>query len=414
MMSGQPVAGTIGASLQGIRVVAIEQYMSGPYCTMLLADAGAEVIKIEQPKGGDPRRAIGPFATDDKGNKSSGGFLAYNRNKKSLTLDLQKPEGREALRRLVRVSDVVVENLRPGVVGKLGVGYEELRKENPRLIYAAISGFGRLEGGKGPYWQRPAFDIVVEAMSGIMNIVGFADREPITTIYGLPDIYSGLVASYAISLALLQRATSGVGQFLDISMYDCMVSLNERSVLIHSFTGQVPMRGRERLAGPRGAFKCKDGYVALSCPTDDLWARLARLVGREDLIADPTTATGPARAEHDDVIRPIIEAWLADKGKEEATQLLIGAGVPAGPVQTIEDVFRCPQAEARGLLIEIEDEVAGPKKVARTPVVGSAMAPIPTRRPPRLGEHTEEILRGLLGYDENGVRALRAAGVIAL
>ncbi|HEX9016009.1 MAG TPA: CoA transferase, partial [Chloroflexota bacterium] len=274
------------APLNGIRVLAVEQYMSGPYCTMLLADSGAEVIKVEQPKGGDPRRGIGPFATDDRGNKVSGGFMAYNRNKKSVTLDLQKPEGREVLFDLARVSDVVVENLRPGAAEKLGVGYEAMRVVNPRLIYAAISGFGR---AGGPYWQRPAFDIVVEAMSGIMNIVGFEDREPITTIYGMPDIYSGVVTAYAIALALIQRGITGEGQLLDISMYDCMVSLNERSIVTHAFTGQVPSRGRERLAAPRAAYRASDGYVALSCPTDDMWARLCRLMEREDLITAPET-----------------------------------------------------------------------------------------------------------------------------
>ncbi|MCL4534176.1 MAG: CoA transferase [Bacteroidetes bacterium] len=398
------------APLKGIRVVAVEQYMSAPYCTMLLADAGAEVIKVEQPRRGDPRRGIGPFATDGRGNETSGGFMAYNRNKKSLTLDLQKPEGRQVLFDLAKVADVVVENLRPGVAEKLGTGYEEMRRVNPRLIYAAISGFGR---SGGPYWQRPAFDIVVEAMSGIMNIVGFEDREPITTLYGMPDIYSGLVAAYGITLALIQRGVAGEGQFLDISMYDSMISLNERSVVTYSFTGEVPGRGRERLAAPRAAFKARDGYVALSCPTDDMWARLARLMGREELISDPATATGPARAEcAESFLRPLIEEWLADKSREEATQLLLAGGVPAGPVQTTEDVFRCPQVAERGMLLEIEDDVAGQRKVARTPVRGSAMPEPNATRPPRLGEHNEEILTGLLGYDATRLDGLRSAGAI--
>ncbi len=406
-------SGTRRYPLQGIRVVAIEQCIAGPYCSMLLADAGAEVIKIEQPRGGDPRRDIGPFIEDAGGNKASGGFMAYNRNKKSLTLDLQKPEGREVLKDLVRVSDVVVENLRPGVVEKLRVGYEDLRQVNPGLIYAAISGFGRLDPFKGPYWDRPAFDVVAEAMSGIMGIMGFEDRYPITTLFGMPDIYSGLVAAYSIALALIQRSATGEGQFLDISMYDSMVSLNERSVLFYSFTGEVPKRGRERLVAPRGAFKAKDGYVVLSCPTDEMWARLARLIGREDLITDPATATGPARAQHvEDILRPIIEQWLADKTKQEATEALLAGGVPAGPVQTIEDVFHCPQVEARGLLLEIRDEVAGPRKVARTPVRGSGMADVPVTPPPKLGQHNEEILANLLGYDEARLQALREAAVI--
>lgn len=396
--------------LNGIRVIAMEQYMSGPYCTMLLADAGAEVIKVEQPKGGDPRRGIGPFAVDEQGNKTSGGFMAYNRNKKSLTLDLQTQEGKQVLLDLVRVSDVVVENLRPGVAEKLGVGHEEARNANPKLIYTAISGFGR---SGGPYRQRPAFDIVVEAMSGIMNIVGFADREPITTLYGMPDIYSGLVAAYAITLALIQRGVTGEGQLLDISMYDAMVSLNERSIVTHSFTGEVPTRGRERYAAPRAAYKAKDGWVALSCPTDDMWARLAKLIDREDLISDPATATGPARAERaESLLRPLIEEWLSDKSRDEATKLLLGGGVPAGPVQTVEDVVNCPQVAERGMLLEIADDIAGRRKVARTPVRGSAMPEPDTTRPPRLGEHNEDILGRLLGYDTARLEQLRSMGAI--
>lgn len=398
------------APLNGVRVVAVEQYISGPYCTMLLADAGAEVIKIEQPKGGDPRRGIGPFAVDARGRRSSGGFLSYNRNKKSVTLDLRAEEGRQAFVDLARVADVVVENLRPGVMDKLGLTFERLSEVNPRLIYAAISGFGRRGGG--PYAQRPAFDIVVEAMSGIMHVVGFADREPITTLYGLPDSYTGLVTAYGIALALIQRGVTGRGQFLDIAMYDCMVALNERSAVNYAYTGVVPMRGVETVAGPRGAYKARDGYVALSIPTDDMWARFARLLGREDLISDPATSTSAARAAHAVELRDLIEGWLADKTKDEATDLLMAAGVPAGPVQTMAEVFECPQIAARGTLIEVEDEVAGPRRVPRSAVVGSEMAPPRAIRPPRLGEHNRVVLHDLLGYDEGRLAELRAKGVI--
>lgn len=415
MRSAEVSSRGLGAPLQGIKVIAVEQYIAGPYCSMLLADSGAEVIKIEQPKRGDPRRTIGPFAVDEKGNRSSAGFMAHNRNKKSVGLDLQKPQGRAVFFELVKGCDVVVENLRPGAMEKLNLGYEQLRKVNSRLIYAAISGFGRLEPYVGPYSQRPAMDVVVEAMSGIMHIVGFEDREPITTIYAMPDIYAGLVGAYAISLALIQRGVTGEGQFVDVSMYDSMISLNERSVHIHSYTGAVPIRGKEMLAAPRGAFRARDGYVALTCTTDEMWGRLARLLGREDLTINPDTATGAARTAHvEDILRPIIEEWLADKTKEEASELLLAAGVPAGPVRTIEDVFRCPQVAARKMLIDIEDPVAGRRKFARTPVRGSAMADVPSRRAPMLGEHTEEILRQLPGYDDEQLSRLRAEGVISV
>ncbi len=414
MQIGNRSVGGLCAPLQGIRVIAVEQYIAGPYCSMLLADSGADVIKIEQPGRGDPRRTIGPFATDESGNRSSAGFMAHNRNKKSLALDLSKPEGREVFLELVKGSDVVVENLRPGAMEKLGLGYGRLRESNPRLIYAAISGFGRLDPYTGPYSQRPAMDLVVEAMSGIMEIVGFEDREPITTIYAMPDVYAGLVGAYSVTLALVQRGITGEGQFVDTSMYDCMVSLNERSVHIHSYTGVVPTRGKELLAAPRAAFKAADGYVAITCTTDEMWGRLARLLGREDLVTDSRTATGASRVRHvEDILRPVIEEWLSDKTKDEASEVLLAGGVPAGPVRTIEDVFSCPQTEARGMLLEIEDPVAGPKRFARTPVRGSAMADVPRDRAPFLGEHTAEVLKGLLGYGDDRLQQLRNSGAIS-
>ena len=186
---------TVHRPLTGVRVIGLEQYMSAPYCTMLLADAGAEVVKIERPGRGDPRRSIPPYAVNEEGQRVAGGFIGYNRNKKSLALNLREEEGRQIFRDLVRISDVVVENLRPGAMDKLGLGYEPLKAINSRLIYAAISGFGRLEGYTGPYSERPAFDIVAEAMSGMMNLVGFADRPPSWTIYGLADVYSGMVTA---------------------------------------------------------------------------------------------------------------------------------------------------------------------------------------------------------------------------
>ncbi|MEO2043030.1 MAG: CoA transferase, partial [Nitrospinaceae bacterium] len=253
--------------LTGIRVIALEQYMAGPYCSMLLADAGAEVIKIERPGLGDPRRSIPPFAEKD-GIKKAGGFMAYNRNKKSIALNIRNNEGKKIYRDLVKKADVIVENLRPGSVDKMGLGYDDLKKINPRLIYAAISGFGRLEGYEGPDSKRPAFDIVAEAMSGIMHLVGFEDKPPSWTIYGMADIYTGLCTSFAITQALFMRERTGKGQFVDSAMLDNMISLNERMAMLYSVTGKEPHRGRLTHLYPRGAFKCKDGYLAMNIPDD--------------------------------------------------------------------------------------------------------------------------------------------------
>ncbi len=398
--------------LTGIRVIGLEQYMSAPYCTMLLADAGAEVIKIERPGRGDPRRSIPPYATDERGRRVAGGFIGYNRNKKSLALNLGEDAGRQVLKDLVKVSDVVVENLRPGATDKMGLGYEQLKAVNPRLVYAAISGFGRLEGYAGPYAHRPAFDIVAEAMSGIMNLVGFADKPPSWTIYGMADVCSGLVTAYGVMLALFMRERTGEGQFVDSAMLDNMLALNERMVTLFSFTGESPERGRLKHLYPRGAFRCKDGYLALNVPDDIQWRRLCEAIGCEDLKDDPRSVDGTARAANADFIRPLIEAWLADKTRAEAVAILEAHGVPSGPVYTAEDVFNDPHIAAREMLVTVDDSVAGPRKYARSPLHLSSTPEIPTTPAPQLGEHTHSILRDLLGYDQSKIERLVAEGVV--
>lgn len=400
--------------LTGVRVIGLEQYMSAPYCTLLLADAGAEVIKIEMPGRGDPRRSIPPYATDQSGHRVAGGFIGYNRNKKSLALNLREETGRQILRDLVRVSDAVVENLRPGAMDKLGLGYEQLKGINPRLVYAAISGFGRLEGYTGPYGNRPAFDIVAEAMSGIMNLVGFADKPPSWTIYGLADVYSGLVTAYGVMLALFMRERTGEGQFVDSAMLDNMLALNERMATVYSFTGQSPQRGQLRHIAPRGAFRCQDGYLALNVPDDIQWARLCQAMGREDLRDDPRAVDGTARATNADFIRPIIEAWLADKTRAQAVQLLEQHGVPSGPVYTAEDIFHDDHIATRQMLITVDDPVAGPRKYARSPLHLSAAPEIPTAPAPQLGEHTQAVLENMLGYTPAEIDRLREKGVIEI
>ena len=400
--------------LAGVRVIGLEQYMSAPYCTMLLADAGAEVIKIEMPGRGDPRRSIPPYATDEEGHRVAGGFIGYNRNKKSLALNLREEAGRQIVKDLVRVSDVVVENLRPGAMDKLGLGYEPLKAVNPRLIYAAISGFGRLAGYTGPYSDRPAFDIVAEAMSGVMNLVGFADKPPSWTIYGMADVYTGLTTAYGVMLALFMREHTGEGQFVDSAMLDNMLALNERMAVIYSFTGQSPERGQMKHIAPRGAFRCRDGYLAINVPDDIQWRRLCEAMGREDLQDDPRTADGTSRAAHADLIRTTIEEWLGDKSRGEAVALLEQKGVPSGPVYTAEDVFTDPHIAARNMLISIDDPVAGPRKYARSPLHLSAAPEIPTVPAPQLGEHTRPVLGELLGYSDVEIGRLRDQGVVGV
>jgi len=399
--------------LSGVRVIGLEQYMAGPYCTMLLADAGAEVIKIERPGKGDPRRGIPPFA-EKNGLKKAAGYMAYNRNKKSLALNVAAPVGQEILRRLAAKSDVVVENLRPGAMDKLGLGYDGLKAVNPRLIYAMISGFGRLPGHESAYARRPAFDIVAEAMSGVMDLIGFEDRPPTFTLYGLADVYSGMVGAYGILQALFMRERTGEGQLVDVSLLDNMLALNERMVALYSVSGKEPKRGRPEHLWPRGAYKCADGYVALNVPDDGIWARLATAIERPDLVEDPRAATGTARAANADFLQPILEEWMADKTRSTVVDLLNEAGMPTGPVYTARDVFADDHFRVRGMLAEVDDPEVGTYAFARTPPHLSAAPEIPLEPAPALGAHTREVLEGLLGYSPSEVDGLADSQVVGL
>jgi len=399
--------------LSGIRVIGLEQYMSGPYCTMLLADAGAEVIKIERPGRGDPRRSIPPFA-ERNDTKKAFGFMAYNRNKKSFALNVQSEEGQAILRRLAEVSDVVVENLRPGAMTKIGLDYEGLKESNPRIIYAMISGFGRLEGYRSDYANRPAFDIVAEAMSGVMDLIGFEDKPPTFTLYGLADVYSGMIAAYGILQALFMRERTGEGQVIDVSLTDNMLALNERMVALFSITGQEPRRGRLEHLWPRGAFKCKDGYVALNVPDDIVWGRLAIAVGRPELKDDPRSSDGTSRAANAEFLQPIIEQWMADKTRQEVVDTLNAVGMPTGPVYTARDVFADPHFRTRGMLVDIDDPEVGSFTFARSTPHLSAAPEIVQRPSPALGAHTREILEGLLDYSPAEVDRLAADEIVGV
>jgi crotonobetainyl-CoA:carnitine CoA-transferase CaiB-like acyl-CoA transferase len=399
--------------LDGIRVLAFEIQVAGPYCTMMLADQGASVIKVERPEGGDTARGAAPMVKNEKGEKQSGYFLRFNRNKRSLALNLKSEEGRRVFAELAQKSDVVVENFRPGLLDEMGIGYAALSEQNPGLVYVCISGFGSLDGYLGPYSKRPAYDIVAQAMGGLMNTNGQADGPPTWLGVALGDIVSGMNAAYAIMLALYERTKTGRGQYVDISMYDSMIGLAERSVTAYSLTGQVLERGRERFMAPWGPFQCRDGYVGIIVATEGDWAKFCAAIDRPDLVGREGATSGPERAGNmGGWLGEIINGWFLTQTKAEASAKLLAAGLPVGPVQTAKEVFEDAHVAARRLLIDVPDPVLGSVKlVGPVPKLSGDPTPI-TGAAPRLGEHSDEILKEVLGYTEEDVTRLRAEGVI--
>ena len=399
--------------LDGIRVLTFEIQVAGPYCTMMLADQGASVTKVENPKGGDTARGGAPRLKNDKGEAQSGYFLRFNRNKRSLTLNLKSDKGRELFRELARQSDVLVENFRPGLLDEMGLGYKTLAELNPGLIYACISGFGSMEGYLGPYSKRPAYDIVAQAMGGLMNTCGQAEGPPTWLGVALGDIVSGMHAAYAIMLALYQRTQTGRGQYIDVSMYDAMIGLAERSVTAYSLTKHVLERGREPYMAPWGPFQCQDGYVGLIVATEGDWAKFCNAIGRPDLVGHEGTTSGPERAKNmSGWLGEIVNGWFRQQTKAKAAEMLLAAGLPVGPVQNAHEVFDDPHVAARQLLIDVPDPILGSVKlvgpVARLSGDGNAL-----RGPaPLLGQHNEEILTESLGYTQEQVGQLKADGVI--
>ena len=399
--------------LEGIRVLSFEIQVAGPYCTMMLADQGAGVIKVERPEGGDTARAGAPIVKNENGEAQSGYFLRFNRNKRSLTLNLKSERGRQLFGELAEKSDVVVENFRPGLLDEMGIGYKALSERNPGLVYACISGFGSLEGYLGPYSKRPAYDIVAQAMGGLMNTCGQADGPPTWLGVALGDVVSGMNAAYAIMLALYQRVQTGRGQYIDISMYDTIIGLAERSVTAYSLTEQVLERGRERYMAPWGPFQCKDGYIGLIVATEGDWAKFCQAIERPDLVGREGATSGPERAKNmSGWLGELINAWFHEQTKAEASAKLLGVGLPVGPVQTAKEIFEDPHVAARRLLIDVPDPILGSVRLVG-PVARMSNNPEPLVGPaPLLGQHNAEILTEVLGYTKDQVDELKGRGVL--
>lgn len=380
--------------LAGTRVLDLSRMLSGPYCTMLLADHGAEVIKIEG-AGGDTSRQNGPFRHDDPGRDWAGYFVSLNRSKKSVALDLKTAEGKAAFRALAATADVVVENFRPGVMERLGLSYESLRADNPRLVYAAIRGFGDPRSGASPYQDWPAYDVVAQAMGGLVGLTGPDADTPTKVGPGVGDIFTGALLAFGIMAALRAAEATGTGQFVDVAMYDAIISLCERAIYQHDFDGTVP--GPEGnghpLLSPFGIYPARDGHVALGIVDDGFWQRLASAMGRPELGTDSAFASRAARRAQGALVNRIVSEWTAAHSKAELAAAL-GGKVPFGPVNSVADIFGDPHVAARAMIAEAPHPEAGhrPWRVAANPVrFSDAPLPAPTA-PPRLGQHTQAYL----------------------
>lgn len=398
--------------LEGIRVMDMTRVLAGPYCTMILRQLGAEVIKVERPDQGDDSRAFGPFIGGDRA--ESAYFHSINWEKKSLTVDLKSEQGKEIVRRLARVSDVLVENFRPGTLEKLGLGPADLARENPRLIFASSSGFGQ----SGPLSRLAAYDVIIQGLSGLMSITGEEGGKPVRVGASVADIISGMFTAIGILAALYRRdAGSGNGQGaqVDVAMLDSVIAVLENAVARYATAGEIPapIGSRHPSITPFQAYDTRDSQVIIAVGNDKLWAEFLRVIERPDLGEDARFVSNDSRTEHlrelNAILAPLFstletDEWLARLGK---------AGIPCARVNNMKDVFAMEQVEARRMLVRFEGEGYDGFVLAGNPVkfVGED-DPLYRGRGARLGEHNREILTGLLGYSDEELEELQARGVL--
>jgi crotonobetainyl-CoA:carnitine CoA-transferase CaiB-like acyl-CoA transferase len=394
--------------LTGLLVLDLTWYLAGPYATMILADLGAEVLKVERPPAGDPARGNGPYW--DAAGQYSSYFMSVNRGKQSVLVDLKQPRGVEIVRALAERADVLVENMLPGAMERLGLGYERLAERNPRLVYASLSGFGQT----GPYARRPALDVIIQAMAGTMSITGEPDGEPMRAGASVGDITGALYTTIGILAALQERERSGRGQRLDVALLEAQVALLENAFARYFSSGEVPERQgtSHPLITPFQAFPTADGYLVVAASPQTHWWALCRVLGRDDLKDDPRFAERAARTRHRAELIPILSAIFRERPTAEWVSLLIEAGVPCGPVNTIDAVAADPHLTERGIFTDLDVPGLGPARTVGSPLHLDRTPAGPAGPPPRLGEHTDRALAAHLGLDAAALAALRAEGVI--
>ena len=382
--------------LNGLKVLDLTRVLSGPYATMVLADFGANIIKIEPPKVGDDSRAFGPFVGQE-----SAYYMSLNRNKRSMCLDFKNEKHKDVFRKLVSKVDMVVENYRPGTMEKFGLGYEELKKINPQLIYVACSGFGR----SGPYARKPAYDVVVQAMGGIMSITGSENGEPTRVGASIGDIVAGIFSVIGALLALIHKQKTGEGQLVDVSMMDCQVAILENAVARYVTTGIIPkpFGNRHPSITPFCSFTAKDGSIIVGAGNDRLWVKLCNILNRPDLLVDERFASNPLRTNNVAALHQILNEELQKETVAEWMEKLEGAGVPCAPINNVKNLIEDPQLKEREMFVEVEHPIAGKLKMPGIPIKMS-VTPGEIKTPaPILNHDLYSILYDLMGWNQNTV-----------
>ena len=400
--------------LDGVRVLDVTHIVAGPYCSMILGDMGAEVIKIERPRTGERARINTPFIDVADGNRVSARYLGVNRNKKSVTLDLRDPRCRSAFESMVKESDILLDNWGPGALRRLGLGYEVLAELNPALVYASITGYGDADGMRGPYSRWPANNPCVQGMGGWMEMTGAPGGPPQMVGDNIGDSVPGVWTALGIMMALETRRKTGRGQHVDMAMYDCMVAHTTSSMPLYQATGQTTGRARENMFSAQLVLKAKDGYAVLAGAGDEeKWVALWELIGRPELGEDPRyrglEISGEFYFEH---IVPAIEEWSQDLPKLEVAERLIEIGYSMGMVQNVEDLDNCPHLEARNMFIDSGDTFGGPFRTVNTPIKLTGSVDTPVAPPPLLGEHNEDILCGIGGLSPDELGRMQSEGVV--
>ena len=391
--------------LEGLKVLDLTRVLAGPFSTMMLADMGADVIKIENPIGGDDSRAFGPFK-----NGLSAYFISLNRSKNGITLNLKAERGKEILQKLVKTADILVENYKPGTMKKLGLDYEELKKINPRLIYAASSGFGQT----GPYSSRAAYDLILQGMSGFMSITGFDAEHPVKAGSSIADVFAGLFTAVGILAALEHRHKTGQGQMIDISMMDCMIATLENAIATFDCTKKAPqpIGNVHRSISPFATFPTSDGFINVCAGNDELWRRFCETVGMKEYVADERFANNKGRVENFGELSKIIADRTTKRKTGEWLEALDKVQVPCGPIMNLEQVANDPHVKARNMIVEMEDPKAGKFIVPGVPIHFSETKAEIRSFAPSLGEHNFEVYNRELGLSREEVEKLQKDGVI--